>query len=43
MRSIYDGVKYYSANDMSLGLNFDKAKLLLNEFENSKNYMLFKK
>ena len=39
MRSTYDGVKYYSANDMSLGLNFEKAKLLLNAFANNKNYI----
>ena len=32
MRPDYDGVKFYSDNDMSIGVNFEKAKTLVNEY-----------
>lgn len=38
MRSHYDGVKFYSANDWSIGENLEKAAVILDSFEANKEY-----
>lgn len=38
MRPEYDGVKFYSDNDMSIGMNFEKAKTLVDEYTENAEY-----
>lgn len=38
MRSQYDGVKFYSANDWSIGENLEKAAVILDSFDANEEY-----
>lgn len=38
MRPEYDGVKFYSKNDMSIGWELEKAEPILNSFDAAKEY-----
>lgn len=38
MRSQYDGVKFYSANDWSMGGNLEKTAVILDSFDANKKY-----
>lgn len=38
MRPQYDGVKFYGANDWSIGENLEKAAVILDSFDANKEY-----
>ena len=42
MRPEYDGVKFYSDNDMSIGVHFEKAKTLVDEYKKEKERLKVK-